>query len=124
MTAPDGRPRGPARAAQWRKPAHPIWRAPETVACRGEDTDLFYRADGELPWARDAREEKAKELCSRCRAGTGCLEAAMEEERRGGARFGIRGGLTPEERRRLQTGRTLRAGREREQEEKETGEAA
>lgn len=124
MTAPDGRPRGPARAAQWRKPAHPIWRAPSTVACRGEDTALFYKGEQERPDDREARVEKARSLCLSCHARTECLEAAMEEERGGGSRFGIRGGLTEEERRAEQAGRTLRARNARKREEDAAGEAA
>jgi hypothetical protein len=110
--------------AQWRKPVHPIWRAPPTVACRGEDTSLFYKGEAETPEARQVRTGKAKGLCQVCHAAAECLEAAMEEERSGGARFGIRGGYTEEGRRRLQVSRTLKARRAQENGEKETGEAA
>jgi len=124
VTARNGRGRGAPRVAQWRKPVHPIWRAPSTVACRGEDTSLFYKGEQERPEDRDVRVEKAKSLCAQCHAWRECLEAAMEEERGGGARFGIRGALTEEERKRLQTSRTLKEKRARERREKATGEAA
>jgi WhiB family redox-sensing transcriptional regulator len=112
------------RAAQWRKQAVPIWRAPGAVACRGEDTGLFYKAEQERPEARQARAEKAKGLCAGCCARTECLEAAMAEEQPGGGRYGIRGGLTEEERKDLQVSRTLRARNERKRTEKAAEEAA
>lgn len=124
MTAPPRKGRGAPRAAQWRKPARPIWRAPETVACRGEDTSLFYKGEGETPEARQSRAARAKRLCAACCARTECLEKAMEEEKGGGARFGIRGGLTEEERKREQTRRTLKARNERKRAEKDAEEAA
>lgn len=85
------------RVAQHRKEPVPIWRAPEEVACRGEDVSLFFKAEGEGKDERAARVEKAKELCSWCPFTRECLEHALEEEKAGG-RYGIRGGLTEEER--------------------------
>lgn len=112
------------RAAQWRKETVPIWRAPAEVACRGESTGLFYKGENESPGTREVRVEKAKGLCTGCCARTECLEAAMAEEKSGGGRYGIRGGLTEEERKNLQVSRTARVSRARQREEKEAGEAA
>lgn len=112
------------RAAQWRKVTVPIWRAPGTVACRGEDTSLFYRGEGESTGARDSRVEKAKALCHGCQARGECLEAAMAEEKAGGGRYGIRGGLTEAERTSLQVSRSLKARKARDRAERETGAAA
>jgi len=94
------------RAPQWRREPKPIWRAPGRTACLGEDTALFYKGEQERATERAARTEKAKELCRACRFRAECLEAAMEEEHGGGGRYGIRGGLTEEERKGLQASRT------------------
>lgn len=99
------------RGATWRTEPVPIWRAPSSVACRGEDTSLFYKGEGEGETARQGRTAKARALCQACCLRAECLEAAMAEERRGGGRFGIRGGLTEQERKDLQTSRTLKARR-------------
>lgn len=112
------------RAAQWKKAAVPIWRAPPDVACRGEDTSLFYKGELERPAARAARASRARAICAGCPAVAGCLEAAMAEEKSGGGRYGIRGGLTEEERKDLQVSRTLKARKARERAEKAAGTAA
>ena len=118
--------RARVRLPQAHKDTAPIWRAPETVACRGADISLFYRAEGEKPEARDKRARRAVALCQACHARDECLEAAMDEEKDGGGRHGIRGGLTEAERKTLQATRATRARREREQEQarQEAGEAA
>lgn len=112
------------RAAQWRRQEVPIWRAPAQVACRGEDTGLFYKTEREGTVARQARVKKAKGLCAGCCARAECLEAAMAEEKPGGGRYGIRGGLTEEERKDLQVSRTMKARSERKRTEKAAEEAA
>lgn len=108
--------RSDPRAPRWRKPEAPIWRAPATVACRGEDVALFYKGEREDAAAREERTAQAKELCSWCPHRAECLEAAMAEEAGGGGRYGIRGGLTEEERRtryrRTARRERVRAGRE------------
>jgi WhiB family transcriptional regulator, redox-sensing transcriptional regulator len=124
VTAPGGKGRGAARVAQWRKQAVPIWRAPAWVACRGEDTSLFYKGESESTVARDARLRKARAICGACPARAECLEAAMAEEKGGGGRYGVRGGYTPEERKALQVSRTLKARSERRRAEKAAGKAA
>lgn len=105
------------RAAQWRRPLIPIWRGPAQRTCLGEDTALFYPADGESLQARDVRAAKAKALCAGCCARGECLEAAMAEEGGKSGRYGIRGGLTPEERTSLLKSRVASARHARRQAE-------
>jgi WhiB family redox-sensing transcriptional regulator len=112
------------RAAQHRKPLVPLWRAPGTVACRGADLDLFYPAESADPEVREANAWKAKALCGRCLLTVTCLEEAMAEEKDGGARFGIHGGLDPEERRELQRRRTRQEKRQAAREEAASESAA
>lgn len=100
-------------AAQHRKPLVPLWRAPGTVACLGADLSLFFPPeDFETDEQREARTWRATALCRRCPFTSGCLEAAMAEEM-SGPRFGIRGGLDPDQRKRLQAARTRREVRAR-----------
>ncbi len=66
------------------------WRA--RAACRGLGPSLFYPEDLE---GDDVR--RAKELCSRCAVVADCLATAVAA----GERYGIWGGATPRERRRL-----------------------
>jgi WhiB family transcriptional regulator, redox-sensing transcriptional regulator len=65
------------------------WRA--EAACRGTSTALFYPSLGDLTAARHA-----KAVCATCPVRVECLEEALRD----GELFGIRGGLTPRERRR------------------------
>jgi WhiB family redox-sensing transcriptional regulator len=71
---------------------------------------LFFGPDGERPSARQARERKAKAVCARCPLRAECLEYALRHP----ARYGIWGGLSPEElaaeRRRLLRRGALRVG--------------
>lgn len=112
------------RAAQWRKETKPIWRAPGRTACLGEDTSLFYKGEQERTGTRQARVRKAKSLCQACPFRKECLEAAMDEEKGGGGRYGIRGGYTEEERKNLQVSRTAKARNARKREEAAAAEAA
>ena len=64
------------------------------AACR--DTGvmmLFFGPDGERPPEREIRERKAKVVCARCPLRAECLEYALRHP----ARYGIWGGLSPEE---------------------------
>jgi WhiB family redox-sensing transcriptional regulator len=71
-------------------------------ACRPEDLELFY------PIARGGRFSDAnlgadaKAICARCDIRDLCLSKALEEERGGGERHGIRGGLLGAERGKLE----------------------
>jgi WhiB family transcriptional regulator, redox-sensing transcriptional regulator len=81
------------------------------AACR--DTGvmmLFFGPDGERPAEREVRERKAKVICALCPLRAECLEYALRHP----ARYGIWGGLNPEElaaeRRRLLRRGALRRG--------------
>lgn len=88
--------RRPGAAVQ-RKPLVPLWLAPGTVACRDQDTSLFYPVEGLRADEQETRYWRAKAMCARCPLAQECLDRAMAEEKTGG-RYGIRGGFTPEER--------------------------
>ena len=77
------------------------WRA--RAACRGLDPELFFPAAEDGP-ARDVQVERAKAVCRRCPVREQCLRAAFDL-----LPYGIAGGLTEEERRRVRP----RAGRPR-----------
>lgn len=67
------------------------------AACTGEDHDLFFGRDGEPVPEKEVRERRAKQVCARCIVRTDCLADAVT----GGIKFGVFGGLSPEERREL-----------------------
>ncbi|MDI2128874.1 WhiB family transcriptional regulator [Yinghuangia seranimata] len=91
------------------------WIPPAAGACRAEDIRLFLGVPGEPAVARLAREEEAKRVCARCAVLLECRAEALAlpsppaahiRERSALAPFvddaepvGVRGGLTPEERR-------------------------
>ena len=118
MTASTGRGRSAPRAAQWRKKSVAPWWSPR-AACLEIGHRIFFEDE-----ATRAELEQAREICKNCIVREGCLESAMAEEKNGGVRFGLRGGLLPAERRQLQTRRTTRANRARKaQEEQDAKEA-
>lgn len=65
-----------------------IWS--QQAACRGLDPEIFYPVSDE-----DAGE--AKEICEACPVRQPCLESALVEREK----YGVWGGLTERERRRL-----------------------
>jgi WhiB family redox-sensing transcriptional regulator len=70
--------------------------------CRGADADLFFPERG-------ASTRKAKAICAACEVRTQCLDYAISQ----GEKFGIWGGLSERERRRVRRQRlvaTRRAG--------------
>jgi WhiB family redox-sensing transcriptional regulator len=69
-----------------------FWSDPR-AACRGVDVAVFYNLT-------PANKEMALALCGECPVRAACLEYVMRWET-GVAKFGIWGGLTPEERRKL-----------------------
>lgn len=73
----------------------PAWQ--QRAACRGSDPELFFPDRGE-----DA--DPAKKICADCPVRQECLEAALAR----GERFGIWGGMSERERRKIR--RTRRAG--------------
>ena len=72
------------------------WR-PE-AACRGLDPELFFSSDDIVNrQERLEREAEAKAVCTRCTVRKDCLSYALDA----GERYGIWGGLNPQERRAL-----------------------
>jgi WhiB family redox-sensing transcriptional regulator len=70
------------------------WRA--SAACKGIDPELFFASE-DLPNKQDRieREAAAKAVCARCSVRAECLTYAIAA----GERYGIWGGLNPQERR-------------------------
>jgi WhiB family transcriptional regulator, redox-sensing transcriptional regulator len=70
------------------------WRA--HAACKGYDPELFFSSD-DLTDKRERveREAAAKAVCMRCTVRRDCLDYAIAA----GERYGIWGGLNPQERR-------------------------
>lgn len=64
------------------------WR--EAAQCTQTDPEIFYPEIGEIPHA-------AKRICAQCPVRTECLTDALAR----GEQHGVRGGLTPNERRNL-----------------------
>lgn len=71
-------------------------------ACRGQDPEKFFSPHGERDDARVRRVAAAKAICARCPVVAKCLEEAVEL----GDNYGVRGGLSEGERRRLIKRRT------------------
>lgn len=69
----------------------------DDAACAGMNPDDFFPERGAYYTA-------ARAACAACPVAAQCLEAAMREERGAGitGRFGMRGGMTPEDRHRLE----------------------
>lgn len=74
----------------------PDWH--DHAACAGVDPDLFFPSRG-------ASTREAKAVCAGCPVRSDCLEAAMA----GGEKFGIWGGMSERERRRLRRERRATA---------------
>ncbi|WP_262701998.1 MULTISPECIES: WhiB family transcriptional regulator [Streptomyces] len=74
------------------------------AACRGEKTESFFLLHPLL-------EKAAKDLCSTCPVQAQCLDLAMQTEGGSSAemRFGVFGGLNPEERAALEKARRPKA---------------
>ncbi len=76
---------------------HWLWQ--EEAACRELGSRLFFHPRGEQGPDRERRDEAAKEVCALCPVQRDCLRHALEVAEP----FGIWGGLTARERRRLRT---------------------
>lgn len=72
------------------------------AACRDEDPDLFFPRGIQGDVHR--RRERAKAVCRTCPVWEECLRDAMDGGR---PMFGMRGGLTVNERYRIQQGKAL-----------------
>lgn len=70
------------------------------AACRNGDLGMFFAPTVEADHARRARVAGAKAVCARCPVSVACLQDALDRNER----FGVWGGLTPEERLPLSTG--------------------
>lgn len=70
------------------------WRT--EAACKGVDPELFFASE-DLPNKQDRieRESAAKAICGRCEVRPDCLSYAIAA----GERYGVWGGLNPQERR-------------------------
>lgn len=68
--------------------------------CRGADADLFFPERG-------ASTRKAKAICAACEVKADCLESAIVN----GEKFGIWGGMSERERRRVRKQRQIAAAR-------------
>lgn len=68
--------------------------------CRGADADLFFPERG-------ASTRKAKAICGACEVKAECLESAIVN----GEKFGIWGGMSERERRRVRKQRQVAAAR-------------
>lgn len=77
------------------------WRV--QAACRGVDTHIFFSEIGQKDPYKEARS-----YCSRCEVRSECLAAAFREEPDVSMIYGMRAGLTPEERQALMRGRKRR----------------
>ena len=73
---------------------HPSWQ--ERANCLGVDPDLFFPERG-------ASTREAKEVCRGCVVREDCLEYALAN----GEKFGIWGGMSERERRRIRRARAL-----------------
>ena len=81
------------------------------ASCKGEDPRLFFGRDkedgGESPPVRDARVAMAKAICTNCTVLSVCLANALERPEK----YGIWGGMTEKERKKLLSGRSNAAKR-------------
>lgn len=70
------------------------------AACQGADDATFFPADGMDPAYRRAAARDALAICAACPVRLECLDDALREERGKAAtgRFGVRGGLTSDDR--------------------------
>ncbi len=75
--------------------APPVWRS--DAACRSSDARQFFAPMGELREERSRRERAARALCRSCPVQEACLDYALRVQEP----YGIWGGLTELERRRL-----------------------
>jgi WhiB family transcriptional regulator, redox-sensing transcriptional regulator len=76
----------------------------DRAACQGMDAPLFFGPDGEARPEREIREAKAQAVCKLCPVRVQCLDYAL----RNSIRYGIWGGLSPEERSRERRRRARR----------------
>jgi WhiB family redox-sensing transcriptional regulator len=78
-------------------PVTDIWDWQMRGSCRGLSSDLFFHPERERGPARAAREARAKIVCRGCPVLARCRDHALAVQEA----YGVWGGLTVEERRRL-----------------------
>jgi WhiB family redox-sensing transcriptional regulator len=87
---------------------------PERAACKGEDLNLFFGPDEgetrETPREKEARVERAKQICRRCPVTSQCLQFQLQVS---ATQYGVAGGLDEEERRSYRRRQLRNAARER-----------
>lgn len=86
-----------ADTRQLPQPVAEAWDWQLVAACRDVDTKVFFAPDAERGLRRLARERVAKAVCRSCPVVAACAAYAIKTREP----FGVWGGLTPEERRRL-----------------------
>lgn len=92
------------------------WDWAQDSACRTDDINLFFAADGEGPIERAAREADAKEICSWCPVKAECAEYALTKPER----HGVWGGMGEDERAGVRRRQVRRAAQARRDQEAET----
>ncbi|MEV0175498.1 WhiB family transcriptional regulator [Streptomyces sp. NPDC050803] len=75
------------------------WQWQQRAACRGMSSSNFFSPPGERGRARRDREERARRVCGRCEVRDMCAAMAL----RHGETYGVWGGLSDTDRRRLGT---------------------
>lgn len=79
----------------WSDPGWPPVANEPDIGCAGVDPEVFFPPGGGGDAAGETR--KAKRICRRCPHTSACLEWAVDT----GQDYGIWGGTTPDERRKL-----------------------
>ncbi|WLW57278.1 WhiB family transcriptional regulator [Streptomyces sp. YU58] len=87
------------------RPLQTDWQWQQRAACRGMSSSVFFSPPGERGRARRVREERARAVCGRCEVVDVCAAMALKQ----GESYGVWGGLSDEERRRIGTEATGRA---------------
>lgn len=75
------------------------WQWQQRAACRGMSSATFFSPPGERGRARRDREARARSICGRCEVVDTCAATALKH----GETYGVWGGLSDDERRRLGT---------------------
>jgi WhiB family redox-sensing transcriptional regulator len=76
------------------------WQWQLRAACRGMNSSTFFSPPGERGRARRDREERARSICGRCEVLDICGATALKH----GETYGVWGGLSDDDRRRLGSG--------------------
>jgi WhiB family transcriptional regulator, redox-sensing transcriptional regulator len=77
-----------------------------SARCRGTDPSMFFHPDGERGRRRHKREREAKRFCAQCPVRIQCLVYSLRSQEP----YGIWGGVTENERRRILDARMAGSG--------------